>query len=300
MALWTCLKMRYIKKDVSEGYSFNFPLIIFILAFVLIPVVGTLITSLFQDVSFLPSRFAGLLNYQILIDDRQFWQSVCFTLFFVIVSVALEAILGTIFALLLNEKLRLRGILRVSLLVPWAIPIAISARIWELIYNYSYGVANFIIVKLGISSTPINWLGSPLSAFLSIVIADVWKTTPFITIILLAGLSAIPVELYKQAMVDGTNFFQRFIKVTLPLLRPVLIVALLFRTIDAMRIFDLVYILTHGGPGGATTSISLYGYKFFLTGDFGYGSTISVAVFLITFLLAIAYIRLGKFREVIK
>jgi multiple sugar transport system permease protein len=220
-----------------------------------------------------------------------------FTILFVIVSVALELVLGMIFAVILNEKFRFRGLLRVAILIPWAIPIAISARVWQLIYNYSYGLFNFLAMQVGIASEPINWLGTPISAFFALVISDVWKTVPFMTIILLTGLSAIPEVLYQQGMVDGCNFYQRFQYITLPLIKPVLVVALLFRTIDALRIFDLVYILTGGGPGGSTNSLSLYAYNYFLTGDFGYGSAVSVIIFLIAFALSVTYIKLGRFRE---
>lgn len=284
-----------LKAEGLRGYGFILPLLLFILGLIFLPVVGTFWTSLFRDVAFLPQRFLGFSNYIRLLKDPNFWQSAKFTLLFALVSVALEVILGTIFALLLNEKLPLRGWLRASVLIPWAIPIAISARVWELVYNYNYGLANFLLLKLGICSGPINWLGSGTGAFLSLLLADMWKTTPFVTIILLAGLQAIPEELYQQAKVDGTNFYQRFLKITLPLLRPVLLVAILFRTIDALRIFDLVYVLTHGGPGGTTTSLSLYGYKFFLSSDFGYGSAVSVACFLIAFSLSLLYLRMGRF-----
>jgi multiple sugar transport system permease protein len=157
---------------------------------------------------------------------------------------------------------------------------------------------NFLASHLGITDTPINWLGSSLGAFVSIVVSDVWKTTPFVTIVILAGLATIPQDLYRQAMIDGTSFVQRFYRVTLPLLRPVIVVALLFRTIDAVRIFDLVYVLTGGGPGGSTTSLSLYAYRFYLGGDFGYGSTVSVVVFMFSALMAILYIKFGRFGEV--
>jgi multiple sugar transport system permease protein len=131
------------------------------------------------------------------------------------------------------------------------------------------------------------------------VAADAWKTTPFVAILLLAGLSAIPEDLYRQAEVDRAGYVQRFFRITLPLLRPVLVVALLFRTIDSLRIFDLVFVLTKGGPGGSTTSLSLYGYQSFVGGDFGYGSAISVVLFLLAFLLSILYLRAGRFgREI--
>ena len=155
-------------------------------------------------------------------------------------------------------------------------------------------------IHLGFSDSPINWLGSSTGAFFSIVISDVWKTTPFITIIILAGLSTIPNELYKQARIDGTNFINRFFKITFPLLKPVIVVALLFRTIDAIRIFDLIYVLTGGGPGGSTTSVSLYAFKYYLTGDFGYGSAISVLIFLLASALAVLYIKFGNFTEELK
>jgi multiple sugar transport system permease protein len=293
-------KEVYTPKELRDAYIFTLPLILFTLAFVLLPVGGTLVSSLFRDVSFLSRRFIGWGNYQKLLSDAHFWQSVRFTLLFVVVSVSLETVLGMIFALVLNERFRLRGIARTTLLIPWAIPIAVSARIWQLLYNYDYGVFNFLVVKLGISLTPINWLGSSPGAFISLVLADVWKTTPFITLILLAGLVIIPQEVYRQAMVDGTNFYQRFFRITLPLLKPVLVVALLFRTIDAVRIFDLVYVLTGGGPGGSTSSLSLYAYKFLLAGDFGYGSAVSVIIFIVAAGLSILYIRLGRFREVLQ
>lgn len=293
-------KIDFNRKEIRDAYIFNAPLILVALIFIFLPVIGTLITSFFRDVTFLPGKFIGLENYHRLIGDSHFWQSVVFTLVFVLVSVSFELFFGLIFALLLNETIPGRGFMRVAILIPWAIPVAISARIWQLIYNYDFGVFNYLVLKLGISNQQISWLGSTVGAFFSIVISDVWKTTPFMTIIILAGLSTISNDLYKQAMIDGTNFIQRFFRITLPLLKPVLVVALLFRTIDAIRIFDLVYVLTGGGPGGSTTSLSLYAYNYLVSGDYGYGSAVSVIVFLLAALLAILYIQFGKFKEVVK
>lgn len=290
----------YSRPEIRDAFIFNAPLILFAIAFILLPVAGAFITSLFRDVTFLPGKFSGLANYQRLATDLHFWQSAGFTLGFVLVSVALELLIGMVFALILNETVPGRGLMRLAILIPWAIPIAISARIWELIYNFEFGVLNFLVVELGLTHFPVNWLGSSWGAFLALVFSDVWKTTPFMTIILLAGLSTIPQDLYKQAMIDGTNFMQRFFRLTLPLLRPVIVVALLFRTIDAVRIFDLVYVLTGGGPGGSTTSLSLYAFDYYLTGDFGYGSAVSVVVFLMAALLAVVYIKVGRFSEVIR
>ncbi|MFZ0728453.1 MAG: sugar ABC transporter permease [Desulfobacterales bacterium] len=286
--------------DGLVAWLFNLPLLLLTLAFVLIPVAGTFLTSLYRDVTFLPATFVGLENYRRLLADVNFWQSVRFTLLFILASVSLELVFGMAFALLLNEALPGRGLLRTVVLVPWAIPIAVSARVWQLVYNYEFGLFNFLMLRLGLAEAPINWLGSAAGAFAAIVISDVWKTTPFMTIILLAGFSTIPQDLYRQAMVDGTHFWQRFRYVTLPLLRPVIAVALLFRTIDAIRIFDLVYVLTGGGPGGATTSLSLYSFRYYVSGDFGYGSSISLVVFLFAGLLAVGYIRVGRFAEVLR
>ncbi|MFQ5905763.1 MAG: carbohydrate ABC transporter permease [bacterium] len=279
-------------RELRESCVFILPLVIFVAVFILIPVLGTIVTSTFRDIAFLENRFILHQNYRHLLTDAGFWQAFRFTLLFIAVSVPVEMFLGLLVAVVLSQPVRLRGLLRASVLIPWAIPAAISARTWELIYDYHYGLANFLFIRLGIASGPVNWLGTSAGAFFSLVVSDAWKTTPFVAIILLAGMQAIPDELYAQAQVDRANLLQRFYKITLPLLKPVLVVALLFRTIDGLRIFDLVYVLTHGGPGGATTSLSLYGYKYFLAGDFGYGAAVSVSLFLIALSLSVLYVRL--------
>lgn len=281
------------------AFGFMVPLLLFVVLFILIPVLGTLVDSFFLDVTYLPKRFLGLENYNWLLRDLGFWQSVRFTCLFVVVSVPLEIALGLMIALVLNEQLPMRGLLRACVLIPWAIPAAVSGRVFELIYNYSFGAANYLFRVLHLTEGPVNWLGSGAGAFLALVVADSWKTTPFAAIILLAGLSSIPDDLYRQAKVDRATFIQRFSRITLPLLKPVLIVTLLFRTIDALRVFDMIYVLTGGGPGGTTTSLSLFGYHYFSAGDFGYGSAASVILFLLAFVLSVIYVRLGHFeREV--
>jgi multiple sugar transport system permease protein len=287
-------------RETGDAFLFNAPLILFALAFILVPVAGTVLTSLYRDVTFLPDAFAGLAHYKRLFTDIHFRQAVRFTFLFVAVSVTVELILGLFFAVLLHESLPGRRLLHAVVLIPWAIPIAVSARVWELIYNYDFGLLNFLVLKTGLAEEPVNWLGSAPGAFFAVVLSDVWKTTPFIAIILLAGLSAIPADLYRQARIDGTTFVQRFFYITLPQLRPVIAVALLFRTIDAVRIFDLVYVLTGGGPGGSTTSLSLYAYSYYLSGDFGYGSAVSVCVFVCAVAFSILYVRAGRFREMLR
>jgi len=282
-------------REVVRGYAFLAPLAGFVVALVLVPVAGAFIDSLHREVTFLPRAFVGLRNYRALASDPAFWQSLRFTVLFVLVSVPLELALGLAFALLLHRPSPARGILRACVLIPWAVPAAVSGRVFELICNFQYGLANFIVTRLGVADAPVNWLGSVRGAFLALVAGDVWKTAPFVAILFLAGLSAIPEELYSQAAVDRAGSLQRFRRITLPLLRPVVVVALLFRTIDALRVFDLVFVLTGGGPGGATTSLSLYGYNAFAGGDFGYGSAVSVVLFLIALALSVAYVRAGRF-----
>ncbi len=295
--------MKAKKRRSAEAWIallFILPLIVFIASFIVLPVGGTILTSLYRDVTYLQSQFVGIANYLRLFSDGEFWRSLRFTLLFVGVSVPVELTLGMVFALILNERMRMRGLLRAAVLVPWAVPTIVAARTWQLVYTYSYGVANYLLMLFHIVDQPINWLGSPLSAFVALVVADVWKTTPFVAIILLAGLQTIPEELYEQAKVDGAVLHQRFLRITLPLLKPIIAVALIFRTIDTIRILDLIYVITKGGPGGSTTSLSLYGYRFFNEGDFGYGSTVAVFVFCMAFLLSVFYLKLGGFSRTVQ
>jgi multiple sugar transport system permease protein len=271
------------------------PLAAVIILFIVIPVLGTFWTSLYRDVTYLPTRFDFFGNYGRLFQDAAFWQSLKFTLLFVAATIPLEMVLGMAFALILNERIRYRNVLRATVLIPWAVPTIVAARTWELIYNYGYGLANYLLALFHLSDQAVNWLGSPVSAFFALVIADVWKTTPFVAIILLAGLQTIPEEIYEQARVDGTSFHQRFFKITLPMLKPVIAIALIFRSIDTIRILDLIYVVTDGGPGGSTTSLSLYGYKYFNEGDFGYGSAVAVVLFVLAFVLSVSYLRVGGF-----
>jgi len=233
------------------------------------------------------SRFTGLDNYFFLLSDDRFWNALGNTLYFTLLSVSVELVLGLAIALLLERDFRHKGMMRAVVLLPWAIPTVVSARMWEWIFNGDFGVLNRL---LGIR---INWLGSPFWAMHAAVFADIWKTTPFVAIIIMAGLQAIPRDLYRAARVDGAGSLDIFMGITLPLLRPVILVVLLFRSLDAFRVFDAVYVLTGGGPANTTETLSIYAYKvLFQTLQFGYGSTLAVAVFLCTGLISAGYIRL--------
>lgn len=263
------------------AYLFLLPGILLILVFSFIPFTDTIITSFQNAKLILPKeRFAGADNYQDILTDTRFWYSLFITLFYTFVSICLEAVLGLCFALIMNRLSPKSNFLRVLILIPWTIPTVVTARIWQWMFDYNLGIINYLFEILGLYR--VNWLGKPFLAFFSIVIADVWKTAPFVAIIVLAGLSAIPQEIYKASAIDGANSWQRFRYITLPLILPIVGVAIMFRAIDALRIFDLVYVLTGGGPGGSTETLSVYAYKlFFYKGDFGQGSATSVIILLL-------------------
>ena len=262
-------------------YLFLLPGIMLVLAFNFIPFIDTLVISFKNAKLILPEEiFAGFGNYHAVLTNSRFWHFLFITLSFVFVSISLEAVLGLCLGLMMNRLSPINNLLRILILVPWTIPTVVTAKMWQWMFDYNLGILNYLLEIVSIQR--INWLGDPFLAFLSLVVADVWKTTPFVAIIALAGLSAIPQEMYKASVVDGANSWQRLRFIILPLLLPVLGVAILFRAVDAMRIFDLVYILTGGGPGGSTETLSVYAYKlFFYKGDFGQGAATSVIILLL-------------------
>lgn len=236
--------------------------------------------------------FVGLANYVELFSDSRFREAVGHTAFFVAVTVPLELGLGLVLALGLDQIRRGRGLARVLVLLPWAVPTAVAALVWRFMFEGEGGVANQLLLGVGLLGDPLVWFADSVMAWVPVLLADVWKMTPFVTLLLLAGLQNIPQALYEAARMDGAGGWQRFREITLPLLRPALLVALLFRTLDALRVFDLVYVLTGGGPGTATEPLSLFAFDALLQGlRFGYGSAISMTVFLIAFLFALAYVR---------
>jgi ABC-type sugar transport system permease subunit len=222
--------------------------------------------------------FVGLDNYAEAAADPRFLASVGHTLVFTAASVTLEMALGLALALGLRGSARGRGLARTLVLLSWATPTVVAALLWR--FMFESAADGFV------------WFADPVAAWVPIVLADVWKMTPFVALLLLAGLQAIDPALYEAARVDGAGPWRQFVEITLPLLAPAFAVTLLFRTLDALRVFDLVYVLTAGGPGTATEPISLYTFTVLLQHlRFGYGSALSVIVFAVTFVLALAYIR---------
>jgi len=232
-----------------------------------------------------PPSFIGLDNYLRLAGDERFWNALGNTLYFVAVSVSLELALGLAFALAVQRPFRGRAALYGLILLPWAVPTAVSARMWEWMYNSEIGVLNYLL------GAQVNWLGSPAWALNAAILMDVWKSTPFVALLLVAGLQGIPPDLYRAAALDGASRWTVLRRITLPLLAPVILVALIFRTIDAFRVFDSIYVLTGGGPANSTETLSIYAYKtLFQSLEFGYGSTLAVSVFACVALAAGLYV----------
>ncbi|MEC4803134.1 MAG: sugar ABC transporter permease [Jaaginema sp. PMC 1079.18] len=238
----------------------------------------------------LTAEFNGLGNYARLFGDGRFWRSLWNTSIFTVVSIVLELVLGMAIALILDKSFRGRGLVRTAALIPWALPTAVMGLAWAWIFNDQFGVVNDILGRIGLISEPITWLGDPFRAMLALIIADVWKTTPFIAIIFLAGLQSISSDLYEAHSIDGANPVQSFFQITLPLLAPQILIALLFRFAQSFGIFDLVQVMTGGGPAGATEMVSIYIYatvRRYL--DFGYGAALVVVTFLLL-IIAVAIV----------
>jgi multiple sugar transport system permease protein len=274
------------------------PAVFVLLLFIAAPVTQSVFLSFHRIIVGLPqlqNPFIGIENYQELIHDSVARHSFWVTIVFVSITTFCELFLGLLLALLINHRFPGRGSLRACVLIPWAIPTVVSAQMWRFLFNDAYGLINYAIFGAEVSHY-VAWLAKPGTALSAIILADVWKTTSFAALLILAGLQIIPDELYQAARVDGASTWKRFRHITWPLIRPALLVALLFRTIDAFRVFDLAFVMTQGGPADATNVLQLFGYKkLFVEGLMGYGSAISVGVFMIVLILAIVYVRMvGK------
>lgn len=285
---------RHPLSDQAAAWWMVTPALAFTLVFALYPVIESFSLSLhrlFLGVPSLGKAFVGFENFSLLAHDPVARNAFVVTLGFVLLSTALEVALGIVIALVLHEQFHGRGWVRAAALVPWAIPTVVASQMWRYIFNDQYGFANLLLFGDEVARY-VPWLAYPGFAFLIVVLADVWKTSSFAGLLVLAGLQVIPDDLYDAAKIDGANLWQRFWHITLPLLKPALLLALLFRTMDAFRVFDLVFVMTQGGPGDATQVLQFYGYKtLFTEGRMGYGAAISVTVFLAIFVMSLLYIR---------
>lgn len=284
-----------LTQDRRLAVAFVTPAVSVIALIAIFPLAWTVWNSLhLQDLRmpWLGHPFVGLDNYAELARDPRFWSSLRHTLFFTVVTVALELVLGLVLALAMNSAFRGRGAARATSLLPWAIPTVVAALLWRFMFDSQAGIVNALLVAIGFLERPMVWFIEATTAWIPVILSDVWKTTPFVAILLLAGLQNIDKTLYEAAEVDGASAWWRLWHITIPLLKPTIFVALIFRTLDAFRVFDLLYALTGGGPGTATEPIALYTHTIILQHlRFGYGSALSVVVFVITFGLALIYIR---------
>jgi trehalose/maltose transport system permease protein len=240
-----------------------------------------------------PPSFVGFDNYLFIFSDPDFWHSVWVTLVFTFFSVTIEAVLGLVVALVANSKFTGRTLLRVAILIPWAIPTVVSSQIWKWMFNDIYGVANIILAGLHIIPHKLAWLATPETALPVIIAVDVWKTTPFMSLLLLAGLQLIPADLYEAASIDGASGVRKFFAVTLPLVMPTLLVALIFRTLDALRVFDIFYIMV-GGQGNMATMAVYNQQQLIQFLDAGVGSATSVVILILIMIFVISYTRFSK------
>ncbi len=272
-----------------------------IVAFVAIwPLLQTIYQS-FTDYRPLTSptqEFVGLENYRFLLEDVDFRNSIWVTLRFTLLTVVFEFLLGLGIALVINSNFKGRGLMRTAMLVPWAIPTVVSAQMWKWMYSDTYGPLNDLLVgRLGLLDRPVAFVAERATSLPAIAAVDIWKTSPFVALLLLAGLQVIPDDVYEAARIDGASRIQQFLRITLPLLRPAILVTLIFRTLDSLRVFDVFYVMF--GNRLDTQTMAIYNQQEIVVNtDLGYGSAISVAIFLIIGIFVVAYVTFLKVEEV--
>lgn len=292
---------EYNRKRFRLGLWFTAPALIVLLTVLAYPIVASIVLS-FQRVRFtgqgITSTFNGVDNYTDLIKNQLFREALYRSIYFTLVEVIAVIILALLVAIMLNHPLGRHAFFRVVLLVPWALAPVANAVLWKWIYNANYGVLNTIVLDLGIVDKNVVWLGHPWLALNMILIADIWKAVPFITLLLLAGLQSIPSYLYRAARLDGANSWQQFVHITLPGLKTSLVISIVLQSIWALKVFDLIYVLTKGSPADSTVLLNYLSWReTFSNLDIGYGAAIANVLFLMMFMLALAYIRVLRPRE---
>jgi len=276
------------RADRLAGMAFVAPAVLTLAALALYPGLWVLWLSLQQRVPiFGIARFVGLDHFAFFATDPRFWNAARVTLTFAVVSVVLELVVGLAVALALQRQRVGRRLSLSLLLLAWALPSVVTAKLFEWLYHPSAGLVNVLVGR------SLNWLGDPALALPALILADVWRTMPFVALLCYARLLTIPPEVYEAARVDGAGRLATFTGITLPLLRSILLVALLFRTLDALRAFDLMYVLTGGGPAGTTETLTVYAYRsLFQTLQLGFGAAVGVVIFVLVMAVAAAYLRM--------
>ena len=289
------MSWRARTREARFAAALLLPSVIAVFGIVVYPILRTLYTSLYAVDSPLPGHFnwVGLRNYTFALGHSEFWSAVERTAYFTFVSTGLELVLGMGIALLLYQPLKLRWLFRTIVVLPWALPTIVNGTLWRYMFNANYGPVNAALVQLHLTDTYTAWLSKPFLALNLVILADVWKNTSLVAFFILAGLTTIPKDLYEAARVDGVSAWQSFVSITLPLLRPVIVVVLVLRTIEAFKVFDIIYVMTGGGPANGTQSIAFYTYqRAFADEFFGYGSALAFLIVFFIMALAILYIRL--------
>ncbi len=284
------------KRELLLPYLLVAPALAVLVSLSIYPLIYSITISLQQETA--AGIIWGLGNFARLASDNFFLTAMAHTFIYAAAALTCEFLLGLSLALLLNKELRGRGLFRASLLVPMMLPTVVVGVVWRLMLNPNFGAINGTLKQFGINTETLTWTASPRLALLSVIAVDVWQWTPFVFLVLLAGLQAIPPEPYEAALIDGSSRWQTFRHVTLPLLKPAILIALLLRTMDLLRVFDQIFILTEGGPGFATETISLYIYRTaFRFFDFGYAAAMSFVLLALTNVISAIYIRLLQARE---
>jgi ABC-type sugar transport system permease subunit len=288
--------------DARLAWALALPALAITATFGFLPIAWTFWESLHLHDLRMPWRgrpFVGAGNYLEIVAAPRFWSAFAHTGIFVVATLVIELAAGLLLAMALDRVTRARGLVRTAVLLPWAVPTVVVALIGRFMVESPGGLASTLAGGLRVA--PPTWFADPVAAWIPLLMADAWKTTPFVAILLLAGLQQIDRSLYEAAEVDGASGWRQFRHITLPLLTPALLVAALFRSLDAFRVFDLVYVMTGGGPGTATEPIALYTFATLLQNlDFGLGAALSMIVFMTAFVVALAALRLfggGAFRE---
>jgi trehalose/maltose transport system permease protein len=289
---------RLTRSRVRSAWLFLAPMLIVLALVAAWPLLRTIWLG-FTDANLLrmdKAKWIGLENYTGkygLLEDKYWWLAVKNTLWFTVLTVTIETILGMVIALVLHRTFPGRGLVRAAVLIPWAIPTIVSAKMWSWMLNDQFGIINHMLLGLGLIDSPKAWTADPDLVMTSLVMVDVWKTTPFMSLLILAALQMLPKECYEAAQIDGVHPVKVFFRVTLPLIRPALMVAIIFRALDAVRVFDLVYVLTTGSRDNMTMSV--YARQQLI--DFnqvGYGSAASTLLFFIVALLTVVYMIAGR------
>jgi multiple sugar transport system permease protein len=284
------------RRELLLPYLLVAPALAVLLALSIYPLLYSITISLQQETA------AGvvwtLAHFKRLVTDNFFRTAMVHTFVYAVAALTCEFVIGLGLALLLNQQIRGRGLFRASLLVPMMLPTVVVGVVWRLLLNPNFGAINGTLKQLGVNTESLTWTASPRLAFVAVVAVDVWQWTPFVFLVLLAGLQAIPQEPYEAALIDGSSRWQTFRHVTLPLLKPAILIVLLLRTMDLLRVFDQIFILTEGGPGFATEMISLYIYRTaFRFSDFGYAAAMSFVLLALTNVISVVYIKLLQREE---